>query len=150
VLLRILPLPLILLVACGHPCPDLDGPGRVTFGGGRSLQVRVADEPDERAKGLMGVKELPPDEGMIFEWAEPTTGTFWMKDTLIPLSIAFVGEDNRIVSIQEMTPCIEDPCPRYEADEPYRLAVEANAGWFEANGLQVGSRLRSYERPTCE
>jgi uncharacterized membrane protein (UPF0127 family) len=147
---RILPFILGLLVACSQPCPDGEGPGRVTFAGGHTLNVRIADEPDEQARGLMDVEELPSDEGMIFEWTEPTTGGFWMKDTLIPLSIAFVDADRRIITIREMTPCMEDDCPSYGASGPYLLAIEANAGWFDERGLEIGSRLRSYERPTCE
>ena len=103
-----------------------------------SLSVRVADSEAERAEGLMGVRDLPADEGMAFVFQEPSTSTFWMQDTLLPLAIAFVGADGHILTITEMTPCTTDPCPTYAADGPYTLAVEANAGWFGANGVTVG------------
>jgi uncharacterized membrane protein (UPF0127 family) len=103
-----------------------------------SLSVRIADSESERAEGLMGVRNLPADEGMAFVFQDPSSATFWMQDTLIPLAIAFVGEDGHILTITEMTPCRTDPCPTYAADGPYTLAVEANAGWFGANGVGVG------------
>jgi uncharacterized membrane protein (UPF0127 family) len=111
-----------------------------TDAGERSLSVRVADSEAERQAGLMGVHELPADEGMAFVFDGPSTSTFWMKDTPIPLAIAFV-EDGQILTITEMTPCPTDPCPTYAAGGPYSLAVEANAGWFGANGVRVGDEL---------
>jgi len=109
-----------------------------TDAGERSLSVRVADSEAERERGLMGVADLPADDGMAFVFDEPVNSTFWMKDTKIPLAIAFVGEDGHILTITEMTPCRTDPCPTYAADGPYTLAVEANAGWFGANSVSVG------------
>jgi uncharacterized membrane protein (UPF0127 family) len=109
-----------------------------TGAGERSLSVRVADSEAERERGLMGVGVLPADDGMAFVFDGPVTSTFWMKDTQIPLAIAFVGEDGHILTITEMTPCRTDPCPTYAADGPYTLAVEANSGWFGANGVSVG------------
>jgi uncharacterized membrane protein (UPF0127 family) len=111
-----------------------------TDGGERSLSVRVADSEAERERGLMGVDDLPADDGMVFVFDEPVTSTFWMKDTRIPLAIAFVGEDGHILTITEMTPCRTDPCPTFAADGPYTLAVEANAGWFGANGVGIGDQ----------
>ena len=90
------------LAACdGEPSTGPDHVVRFP-GAGAALNVRVADSDTERAQGLMGVDELPAGEGMAFVWPEPVEGTFWMKDTLIPLSIAFVGADDRIVTITEM------------------------------------------------
>ena len=116
-----------------------------TDAGERSLSVRVADSEAERERGLMGVGELPADDGMAFVFDGPVTSTFWMKDTQIPLAIAFVGEDGHILTITEMTPCRTDPCPTYAADGPYTLAVEANAGWFGANGVAVGDQAHLLE-----
>jgi uncharacterized membrane protein (UPF0127 family) len=111
-----------------------------TDAGERSLSVRLADSEIERQAGLMGVDDLPADEGMAFVFDRPSTSTFWMKDTQIPLAIAFV-QDGHILTITEMTPCRTDPCPTYAADGPYSMAVEANAGWFGANGVRVGDEL---------
>jgi uncharacterized membrane protein (UPF0127 family) len=125
-------------------------PGHITFAGGGVLTVRIADEPDERARGLMGVTDLPTDEGMAFLYGESTDATFWMKDTPIPLSIAFVDQDNRIVTIREMTPCTDDvACRTYASTEPYTKAIEAEAGWFAAHGIEEGDRIRSFDGPFC-
>ena len=102
------------------------------------LYVDVADDAEERRQGLMGVESLPADEGMAFVFDEPVSSTFWMKDTLIPLSIAFVGEGDRVIGVRDMQPCEADPCPSYGVDEPYVLAVEANLGWFREHGVETG------------
>jgi uncharacterized membrane protein (UPF0127 family) len=112
-----------------------------TAAGSTQLAVRLATTPEERAQGLMGIEDLPADQGMAFVFDEPTTARFWMKDTLIPLSIAFVDEDGRVIAIRDMEPCAADPCPMYGAAGPYVMAVEANAGWFEEAGVDVGSRV---------
>jgi hypothetical protein len=140
----------ILLASCGaHPCPDDDRLGRVAFTGGAELSVRIADEDDERATGLMGETDLPPNEGMVFIFGSPTQDTFWMKDTLLPLSIAFVDGAGRIVTIADMEPCAAEPCPTYGATEPYVTAVETNQGWFRANGVDVGDEMRWIDGPFC-
>jgi uncharacterized protein len=111
----------------------------VTFEGSDAvLYVEVADDAEERRRGLMGVHHLPDEEGMAFVFEQPVTTGFWMKDTLVPLSIAFVDEDDRVVGLKEMEPCAADPCPYYGVDEPYVMAIEANAGWFEEHGVREG------------
>ena len=144
---RLLLVLLVLAAACaGEPSPETD-PSAVhevvvrTAGGDRSLSVRVADSEEERARGLMGVQELPVDDGMAFLFDGPSTGAFWMRNTLIPLSIAFVSEDGHILGITEMPPCRADPCPSYSAPGPYAWAVEANAGWFATNGARAGDEI---------
>jgi uncharacterized membrane protein (UPF0127 family) len=130
------------LGACtsGDDHPDRP-PSEVTFEGSEAvLYVEVADDAEERRRGLMGVHHLPDDEGMAFVYGRPVTTGFWMKDTLIPLSIAFVDEDQHVVGLREMEPCTADPCPTYSVDEPYVLAIEANAGWFEEHGVREGDR----------
>jgi uncharacterized membrane protein (UPF0127 family) len=138
------------LLAAMAACSGTDDPparrlgdptSRVTFDGSTAvLRVRVADDAGERRRGLMGVTRLGDEEGMAFVFEAPVEGGFWMKDTLIPLSIAFVDEGGRIVTIREMRPCAADPCPRYQAAEPYVLAIEANRGWFDRSGVEVGDR----------
>ena len=110
-------------------------------------RLELADTPEERARGLMGRTELGADDGMLFAFPEPATGPFWMKDTLIPLSIAFWGEDGRIDTILEMTPCEADPCETYPADAPYMFALEMPQGWFDGHGVEVGDRA-DVELPT--
>ena len=139
---------LTFLAACAGDtieAPDRP-PSTVTFEGTDAvLHVEIADEAEEQQRGLMGVERLPADQGMAFVWAEPVQSTFWMKDTLIPLSIAFVGESSRVIDVLDMAPCDGDSCPLYGIDEPYVLAIEANLGWFDDHGVDEGDRaeLRS-------
>lgn len=88
----------------------------------------------------MGAERLAPDHGMAFIWSEPTQAAFWMKDTLIPLSIAFWDESGRVVATREMSPCVSDPCATYGSPVPYVGAAEASRGWFEAKGIRIGDR----------
>jgi uncharacterized protein len=114
------------------------------------LHVEVASTPDARARGLMGRTELPSDLGMAFVFEGPTTGRFWMKDTLIPLSIAFWGARNRVVAILNMPPCRADPCPTYGPQRPYVGAVEADLGYFEDHGVEVGDRVQLTQPNTTQ
>lgn len=103
--------------------------------------LSVADSPEERRVGLMGVEALDEDGGMVFVFDGEQDGSFWMKDTLIPLSIAFWGEDGRLLDILEMAPCTADPCPTYSARAPYTHALEMNAHWFDDRGIEIGDRV---------
>ena len=89
----------------------------------------------------MNRTSLGADAGMAFLWDEPIEARFWMKDTLIPLQIAFWGKDGRIVGLAEMEPCEEGPCPTYGPDQAFVGAVETNAGWFTAHGVAVGDTV---------
>jgi uncharacterized membrane protein (UPF0127 family) len=109
--------------------------------GRTTLAVEVADSEDERREGLMGREELPADSGMVFLFDEPTTSTFTMRDTLIPLSIAFADANGRIVRVLDMEPCREEPCPSYAADEPYTAALEVNRGQLDRWGVEPGDQL---------
>lgn len=106
------------------------------------VQVEVADTAAERERGLMGRQDLPADSGMAFVFPEDTTTSFWMKDMLIPLSIAFYDDAGRIVRILDMQPCRADPCPLYDPGGAYRGALEVNLGAFRRWGVQMGDRLR--------
>ncbi|NNL27863.1 MAG: DUF192 domain-containing protein [Acidimicrobiia bacterium] len=92
--------------------------------------VAVAADPEPRAQGLMGVADLGDLDGMLFEFSEESELSFWMKDTLIDLDIAFFDEEASLVSVQTMTPCTSDPCPIYRSGGPARYAVEVPAGLF--------------------
>ncbi len=128
------------LVACGGTTDR--PPTTASFDGNDAvLYVDLAKTAQEQAKGLMGIEMLPADEGMAFVFDGPTDSTFWMKDTLIPLSIAFVDEAGRVIGMRDMQPCESDPCPTYGIDEPYVLAIEANLGWFDRAGIEVGDRV---------
>ena len=116
---------------------------RLEPAGGRPLTVRleVAADPAARARGLMGRGKLPQGTGMVFLYPADVTEAYWMKDTLVPLSIAFVAADGRVVSVAEMTPCTADPCPSWAPAGPYRYAVELAGGAFGAAGVGKGAKV---------
>lgn len=107
------------------------------------LHVFVAQTEQERERGLMGVRSLEPDEGMVFIFFEPTTGGFWMKDTLIPLSIAFFDVDGKILKILDMKPCpaATKACPIYTPGVSYLGALEVNQGTFDRLGVTEGDTV---------
>ena len=121
----------------------------VTFDGAPTLAVEVADTPQARALGLMHRTEVRPGTGMLFVFPSPSVGGFWMKNTLVPLSIAYIRDD-RVVSTAEMVPCppATAACPAYAAAAAYTSAVEAPAGFFPAHGVGPGTRV-SVQGPTA-
>jgi uncharacterized protein len=143
--MRCVPLMLaaLALASCGGNGDD-DGSRVViaTSTGDVAIQVEVADDEDERARGLMGRTELEEDAGMVFLFPEDSRGPFWMKDTLIPLSIAFYDADGSIVRILDMEPCREDQCPLYDPEAAYRGALEVNQGAFDGWNVREGDRVR--------
>jgi uncharacterized protein len=127
--------------------PDIDGwdAAVVTLRGATEaarVDVRVATSAAQRRRGLMRVPELPDGSGMLFVFEEERTGAFWMKDTLVPLDIAFAAADGTIRATLTMTPCEADPCPVYDPGVPYTMALEVPAGWFVRNGIAPGDVLR--------
>lgn len=106
-----------------------------------TLRVEVATTPRQQALGLMFRKSLGEDEGMVFLFPAPTAGGFWMKDTLIPLSIAFFDRQGIILRILDMTPCRKDPCPVYYPGLLYQGALEVNLGWFARRKIREGARV---------
>ena len=120
----------ILFAGCGSDEPTgLDGFETSTITvDGRELIVAVAETPDQRSQGLMGVTDLGGLDGMLFVFQADSEGGFWMKNTLIPLDIVFFTVDGGFVDALTMVPCVEDPCPTYRPDGSYRYALEALAG----------------------
>lgn len=113
-------------------------------GDGREIRmpVLVADEPPLRNRGLMFREQLPADAGMLFVFEKVHRGSFWMKDTLIPLSIAFAREDGTIVALLDMQPCTADPCELYDPGVSYRYALEVNQGFFRAHNINPGDKMQ--------
>lgn len=105
----------------------------------KEIQVEVAQTPEERAHGLMGRKHLGKDEGMLFIFEAEDYHGFWMKNTFLPLSIAFIGRDGRIVWIAEMKPLTLDS---HDPPKPILYALEMNKGWFSSHGIKVGDKIR--------
>src|SRR5262245_35812402 len=137
---------LLVAAACGPSPTGTSDAGSATLeirtaSGVRSLDVQVADTAQERRTGLMGRETLTPYDGMAFLWTDPVQSSFWMKDTLIPLSVAFWDQDERIVSIIDMEPCTADPCPTYGPDTPFVGAVEVAQGDLGRHGVAVGDTV---------
>ena len=109
------------------------------------IKAEVARSPDERAIGLMHRKSMPANDGMLFIFEQPAPQCFWMRNTLLPLSIAFVADDGTIGSIEEMAPGnLDSNCSK----QPVRYALEMNQGWFAKRGIKPGSKLggKPFER----
>jgi hypothetical protein len=102
------------------------------------IRAEVAHTDEQRQMGLMLRKEMAQHEGMLFVFDDAAVHCFWMKNTLLPLSIAFVADDGRIVTLADMAPqTTVSHCPA----EPVRYALEMNQGWFAKHGVKPGFRL---------
>jgi uncharacterized protein len=137
---------LVGAAACGGG-GEVEGPRVVrvvieTRAGEQEVAVEVADTDAERQRGLMQRTSLAADAGMVFVFPSETAGGFWMKNTLIPLSIAFYDAGGRIVRILDMEPCRRDPCPVYDPGVAYVGALEVNQGAFRRWNVSEGDRLR--------
>jgi uncharacterized membrane protein (UPF0127 family) len=102
------------------------------------IQAEVAASPQERAIGLMHRKSMPANNGMLFVFEEAQPQCFWMKNTLLPLSIAFLDDAGQVVNIADMKPLDESS---HCSAKPVRFALEMNQGWFAKRGIKAGSKL---------
>jgi uncharacterized membrane protein (UPF0127 family) len=127
---------LILLTTLG--CAQQRFPMRWIDVGGHRIRVEVADDGARRSQGLMNRDYLAPDEGMLFVYPEERMRSFWMKNTRIPLSIAYLSASGEIVSIHDMKPMSLRGTP---SAGPAMYALEMNQGWFQAKGVEVGARV---------
>jgi len=115
------------------------GLARTTLQAGMYLiRAEVAGDADSRARGLMFRDRLGPNEGMLFVFEQPSTQCFWMRNTLIPLTIAFLADDGRIVNTADMEPKSE---ASHCSTEGVRFALEMERGWFAKRGLSRGDRI---------
>jgi uncharacterized protein len=149
------PLALLLLIVILAACGGDEGAATGTTTAGKpeatalittageevELSIEVADDEAERARGLMLRRSLPDNAGMVFLYPEPTAGSFWMKNTLIPLSIAFFDDEGTILRILDMEPCREDPCPLYTPGVAFTGALEVNRSAFARLGVLEGDRI---------
>lgn len=111
--------------------------------GGRRLRAEVASTPAQLSRGLMYRRKVGTDAGMLFVYEQEETLSFWMKNTFVPLSIAFIDADHRIVDVQDMAPQTTSP---HRSAARARYALEVNRGWFERHGVGVGAKV-SFELP---
>lgn len=110
--------------------------------GSKTITIEIADTPDLSAKGLMFRKSMPEDQGMLFVFVDEDIRAFWMKNTLIPLSIAYIDKDRKIVDIQDMAPAANHPNPpSYPSKKPAKYALEMNQGWFKKNKITIGDQF---------
>jgi uncharacterized membrane protein (UPF0127 family) len=107
--------------------------------GQNEIRVEVAKTPEERSHGLMERKHLGKDEGMLFIFETEDYHGFWMKNTFIPLSIAFIEKSGRIAWITDMKPLTLDS---HVPPRPILYALEMNKGWFSSHGVKVGDIIR--------
>jgi len=129
------------LLACGMPALPAEPPGPAVqlSAGMYRIHAEVADSPETLQKGLMFRKELPEPNGMLFLFPSRGTQCMWMRNTLVPLSVAFLHDDGTIVNIEDMAPQTEDS---HCSGEPVRAALEMNVGWFEKRGIRPGMKVR--------
>jgi uncharacterized membrane protein (UPF0127 family) len=103
------------------------------------IQAEVAQTPEQRSIGLMHRPKMGANEGMLFVFESPAQQCFWMKNTLLPLSIAFLADDGQVVNIEDMAPhALNGHCSK----QPVRFALEMNQGWFAKRGIKPGSRVQ--------
>ncbi len=118
--------------------PQMDLP-RVTLGAGmHQIDAQVAFTPPQRSIGLMYRKEMPQHEGMLFVFDERSTQCFWMKNTILPLTAAFVADDGTIVNLEDMKPQTTDS---HCSKQPVRYVLEMNQGWFKKSGIKANFKL---------
>jgi len=112
---------------------------RITLNAGiHNISAEVAQTPDERATGLMFRQSMPANQGMLFVFEQPEQQCFWMKNTLIPLDVAFLADDGTVINIEHMKPqTLDNHC----SAKPVRMVLEMNDGWFARKGVSAGSKL---------
>lgn len=112
---------------------------------GKTVTVEIADTPQTRDRGLMGRSSLAPDHGMLFVYEKPQLLSFWMKNTLIPLSIAFFDQEQILLNVEEMVPSDASSLPIYESRAPALYALEMPSGWFDQNKIRPGTKFTFHE-----
>ncbi len=118
--------------------PQFDLPRTTLTAGMHRIDAQLATTPRQRQIGLMHRQEMPPHEGMLFVFEQPAVQCFWMKNTLIPLSAAFVADDGTIVNLTDMKPLDESS---HCSSKPVRYVLEMNQGWFAQRRLKAGHKL---------
>jgi len=125
-------------VALAQGAPQLDLPRTKLSAGMYLIDTQVATTATQRATGLMFRTSMPPGEGMLFVFDTPAEQCFWMKNTLLPLTAAFVADDGTIVNLVDMKPQSTDS---HCSQKPVRYVLEMNQGWFEKKGIKAGAKL---------
>lgn len=129
---------LLVWPASGQDAPQLDLPRTTLQAGMHRIDTQLASEPEQRSVGLMYRKEMPQHEGMLFVFAQASVQCFWMKNTVLPLTAAFVADDGSIVNLADMKPQTTDS---HCSTKPVRFVLEMNQGWFAKKGIKAGFKL---------
>ena len=138
--MKFLPLVFFLLLASAAA---LAAPTIELSAGMHRIEAEVASNNADRATGLMNRPSMPIHRGMLFVFPEAGVQCFWMRNTLIPLSIAFLDDSGRIVQVADMQPqSLDNHC----SVKPVRFALEMNAGWFRSRGLTAGTRINGVDK----
>jgi uncharacterized protein len=125
-------------IASAQEAPQKLAQVRLTAGI-HNINAELASTPPQREIGLMFRSVMPANDGMLFVFEQPGQQCFWMKNTLLPLSVAFIGDDGSVVNIDDMKPqTLDSHC----SAKPVRFVLEMNEGWFAKRGIKAGSRLR--------
>ena len=126
--------------------PQFDLPKATLTLGTNSLSAQIAADDPSRERGLMSRTNLAENEAMVFVFPQPRPVAFWMKDTPVPLSIAYVGPSGRIFEIHDLKPFDETPVP--SASQAVTYAIEVPQGWFAKHGVMAGTTVSGLPSPT--
>ncbi len=129
---------LVLLLGCGGGVPGAELPIAPIIVGNHRIEVEIAANHKDRMRGLMHRESMPEDHGMLFLFADEEIRSFWMKNTPLPLSIAYADAGGRIVRIVDLEPFSEQP---RSSGRPAKYALEMHQGWFERHGVFEGDAI---------
>lgn len=134
------------VILCAFPTlAAKDFPKRKITLGSKTFVVEVAETPEHHERGLMFRDKLGPDEGMLFIFKNEQTRFFWMKNTLIDLSIGYFNKDKKLIDVQEMKSgkgIADSALPSYASAQPAMYALEMNKGWFDRSKVKIGDKLK--------
>jgi hypothetical protein len=128
----------LAIAASAQEQPQLNLPHVQLQAGMNQIDAQVAAGYEQRMTGLMFRKEMPQHEGMLFVFDEPSVQCFWMRNTILPLTAAFIADDGTIVNLADMKPQTEDS---HCSAKPVRFVLEMNQGWFAKKGIKPGMKL---------
>jgi uncharacterized membrane protein (UPF0127 family) len=131
-------LTLFCALCLAQEAPQTDLPRTKITAGMYLIDSQVAATSEQRATGLMFRKEMPQGEGMLFIFETPSQQCFWMKNTLLPLTAAFIADDGTIVNLVDMKPQTTNS---HCSEQPVRFVLEMNQGWFVKKGIKAGFKL---------
>lgn len=127
-----------VVASAAAQAPQMDLPRVALSAGMHRIDAQVAQTPGQRSTGLMFRREMPQHEGMLFVFDYPSQQCFWMQNTYLPLTAAFIADDGTIVNLADMKPRTTDS---HCSAQPVRYVLEMNQGWFAKKGIKAGAKL---------